>query len=588
MEATSGSSASPVLNSNDAAFTQEEDTKAEEIPAVQSSISISNSCEASTSMAKSRKIVRRKKKSSIDVSAPAGSCAAASCSLSSLPSQQRGGLRLTAKRRTPRVSICSKRRGENDFDVLALPLGMSIAAVVAQVLDGEHVAKEKIPLDHLSTICASAVRESLANAFGNRFDCFVRNFEKSFGSTLRTLRVINEASLYEGRGFFRESSAESCSSEVVPPKSLYTQGPGSKAEAVASTIEACGPSNAVEEIQENLRLVSINQEIALHEQMHQLATSSSRLDSGCNNTMLSTFEKSVKEQARSNDLKTFEIGLIMKRLQLKESQVALHFNSNCLERFKLSMAISKASFKAEKFKNQLEDARHTELIKKCIDSLVAGLLIMSASLLYGAYVYSYKRIIEATGPCSSSPKGATSWWIPKQVASFNSLLDMLNMVRCQVSIFSRMLFGILMIVAIAYLLFQRSATSNQIMPVTFILLLLGGGCGIVGKLCIDTLGGNGFHWFIYWEALCLLHFFANMCTSLLFSILYGPVSVAQGTGSRAMLPYWLRRLVFYVIILLFLPLFGGLMPFASLTDWKDHFLLLIREKLVASAMENGS
>ncbi|XP_043721503.1 protein CPR-5 isoform X2 [Telopea speciosissima] len=531
MEATSGSSASPVLNSNDAAFTQEEDTKAEEIPAVQSSISISNSCEASTSMAKSRKIVRRKKKSSIDVSAPAGSCAAASCSLSSLPSQQRGGLRLTAKRRTPRVSICSKRRGENDFDVLALPLGMSIAAVVAQVLDGEHVAKEKIPLDHLSTICASAVRESLANAFGNRFDCFVRNFEKSFGSTLRTLRVINEASLYEGRGFFRESSAESCSSEVVPPKSLYTQGPGSKAEAVASTIEACGPSNAVEEIQENLRLVSINQEIALHEQMHQLATSSSRLDSGCNNTMLSTFEKSVKEQARSNDLKTFEIGLIMKRLQLKESQVALHFNSNCLERFKLSMAISKASFKAEKFKNQLEDARHTELIKKCIDSLVAGLLIMSASLLYGAYVYSYKRIIEATGPCSSSPK---------------------------------------------------------IMPVTFILLLLGGGCGIVGKLCIDTLGGNGFHWFIYWEALCLLHFFANMCTSLLFSILYGPVSVAQGTGSRAMLPYWLRRLVFYVIILLFLPLFGGLMPFASLTDWKDHFLLLIREKLVASAMENGS
>ncbi|XP_042519090.1 protein CPR-5-like isoform X1 [Macadamia integrifolia] len=584
MEAALCSSASPPLESNDAGFIREEDTEAKEISTVQSSVNHlnSNSCESSSSIANSRKIVRRKKKNTRDVFAPAAS------SWSSLHSQQRG-LRLTAKRRGPRVSICSNRRGKSDFDALALPLGMSIAAVVAQVLEGERVAKEKIPLDHLSMICASAMRESLANDFGNRFDCFVRSFEESLGSTLRTLRVINEASVYEERGLIRESSAESCSSEMVPPKSLYKQGPGSHSEPLGSIIEACGPSNAVEEIQENLGLDSINQELALLEPMHQLAASSlSRLDSGYNNTMLSPFEKSLWEQTRSNDLETLHVFQNMKRLQLKESKVALQSDSNSLERRKLSLRISKASFNAEEFKTQLEDARHTELLKRCIDSLVAGLLIMSALLLYGTYVHSYKRIIEATGSCSSSPKGATSWWIPKQVTFFTSLLDMLNMARCQVAVFSRMLFGVLMIMTIAYLLFQRSSTSNQVMPVTFILLLLGVGCGIVGKLCIDTLGGNGYHWLLYWEALCLIHFFANMCTKVLFYILHGPVPVAQGTVARALLPYWLRQLVFYVIIILFLPLFGGLMPFASFTDWKNHFLVLIKDNLVASAMENGN
>ncbi|XP_042519098.1 protein CPR-5-like isoform X2 [Macadamia integrifolia] len=527
MEAALCSSASPPLESNDAGFIREEDTEAKEISTVQSSVNHlnSNSCESSSSIANSRKIVRRKKKNTRDVFAPAAS------SWSSLHSQQRG-LRLTAKRRGPRVSICSNRRGKSDFDALALPLGMSIAAVVAQVLEGERVAKEKIPLDHLSMICASAMRESLANDFGNRFDCFVRSFEESLGSTLRTLRVINEASVYEERGLIRESSAESCSSEMVPPKSLYKQGPGSHSEPLGSIIEACGPSNAVEEIQENLGLDSINQELALLEPMHQLAASSlSRLDSGYNNTMLSPFEKSLWEQTRSNDLETLHVFQNMKRLQLKESKVALQSDSNSLERRKLSLRISKASFNAEEFKTQLEDARHTELLKRCIDSLVAGLLIMSALLLYGTYVHSYKRIIEATGSCSSSPK---------------------------------------------------------VMPVTFILLLLGVGCGIVGKLCIDTLGGNGYHWLLYWEALCLIHFFANMCTKVLFYILHGPVPVAQGTVARALLPYWLRQLVFYVIIILFLPLFGGLMPFASFTDWKNHFLVLIKDNLVASAMENGN
>lgn len=117
------------------------------------------------------------------------------------------------------------------------------------------------------------------------------------------------------------------------------------------------------------------------------------------------------------------------------------------------------------------------------------------------------------------------------------------------------------------------------MPITFILLLLGLACGLAGKFCIDTLGGSGYHWLFYWEILCLLHFFSNVWTSALFFILHGPVNVSQGMKISTMFPYWIRRLLFYCIILLCLPLLSGLMPFASPGTWKDHFKLLIHDLL---------
>lgn len=157
----------------------------------------------------------------------------------------------------------------------------------------------------------------------------------------------------------------------------------------------------------------------------------------------------------------------------------------------------------------------------------------------------------------------------------------LHILKCQVQVVSRMLFGILMIIAIAYLLLQRSATSRQTMPITFILLLLALTCGFAGKLCIDTLGGSGYLWLIYWETLCLVHFFCNVCTSTLFFILYGPVNVSQGTKCDTMLPYWIRRCTFYGVLLVFLPLFCGLLPFASFGEWNDHFWLLLADSLSA-------
>ncbi|XP_044469975.1 protein CPR-5 isoform X2 [Mangifera indica] len=432
--------------------------------------------------------------------------------------------------------------------------------------------RSKFPL----SICTSAVRESLTNVFGDNFDFFARNFEKSFGTTLRTLRLINESSSnnegyhlkyhhvsnsdvpFNEVGWSSNSKLHDCHSETDLP-------------TIATEDILTSPEVELEQMSASF----ISRELVLHDKNNQLAcASSSMLDSAINKSMLSTMEKSVMAQVRSNDLKEIELGLAIKKLKLKEDQLALNYDSNHLERSKLAMGISKASFKAEKFKNQLEDTRHGELLKKCIDCLVAGIVLMLASLSYAAYVFSYKKISEATAACLPLQKESKSWWMPNRVSSFSSGL---HTIKCQVQVMSRLIFGFLMILVITYLLLQRSATSRQTMPITFILLLLGAACGFAGKLCVETLGGSGYYWLICWEILCSLHFFANVCTSLLFLILHGPVDISQGMKGKTVFPYWARRSIFYSTLLLFLPLVCGLVPFATLHEWKDHFLVLIQD-----------
>ncbi|KAI7979765.1 Protein CPR-5 [Camellia lanceoleosa] len=518
---------------------------------------------------KTKKNQKKKKKLYMDGSEATSSSTSSVCSTSH--SIQRG-VRVATKQRNPRVLIASARQKECDVEALALPLGMSIAAVVAQVLERKYATRETMAVDHLSKICSLAVRESLANVFGdNKFELFVRNFEKSFRSTLMTLRLINESSQYTGE-HPRYSNKENDYLDVIPPMSLNKEHGFS----CSSSIKACHSEEAeehfgtLEEREQNMQIDSKTQELVLHggginRQLSCVSSFTNR--SVINQSVFSTLEKSVIEQTRSNDLKAFEIGLITKKLQLKEKQLSLNSDLNFLERCKLSMGISKASFKAEKFKNELEETRHAALLKTCIDCLVAGLLIMLASVAYGAYVYSHNRLTEATASCTPSERSKSWWGVPNPMASVNSGLRIL---WCQVQVVSRMLFGMLMILAIVYLLLQRSAMSTQTMPITFILLLVFA-CGFAGKLCIDTMGGSGYHWLLYWEVLCFLHLFSNVWTSALFLILHGPITVCQGPNSSTIVPYWIRRFLFYATMLLFLPLLCGLVPFASPVEWKDHF-----------------
>ncbi|WCJ31786.1 Protein CPR-5 [Euphorbia peplus] len=482
--------------------------------------------------------------------------------------------RLPYKRRNTRVFIAPVRRGprlgDTDVEAAALPLGMSFAAIVAQVLGRKRAADEKVSVDQLSKVCSSAVRESLANVFGNKFDFFAKNFEKSFESTLRTLTLINEASLKEEANCVSRLNAEDSVPEIDAKSAGYAGSSNiedchSETETKLVSVMVRNEKHMDEEVEDSSP--HWNRELAMYGQMSPPQSCSSSYLLSPAAKQLSNIEKSVVEQTRSNDLKMVEIDLTMRKLKLKEAQLALAFDSNHLGRSKLAMGVSKASFRAEKFKNELEETRYGELLRKCIDCLVAGLFIMSASILYGAYVFSYQRITEATTSCSPLEE-SKSWWIPNTVSTFNSGW---HTVKCHIQVASRMLFGILIILAVAYLLLQRTSSSRQTMPITFILLLLGGACGFAGKFCVDTLGGSGLLWLLYWETFLFLHFLSNVCTSMLYLFLHGPLITSQGIKSYVVCPYWLRRSVFYASILLFIPLCCGLLPFAGPGVWKDHF-----------------
>ncbi|XP_021736627.1 protein CPR-5-like isoform X1 [Chenopodium quinoa] len=502
-------------------------------------------------------------------------------SASSSSSIQRG-IRIPNKRKNPRFSV---RRSATDVEAIAFPLGMSIAAVLAQILEKKDLTNENVAVDHLAMICTSAVRESLTNVFGDKFDAFARNFEKSFGSTLSTLRLIKNSSVDVREDQVRNDVGD-CISGETQSISVNNGDRSAKRFDIADgctipvnhSTGAQGRMKTVEEEEDIQSADSRNQDLPLQGHISSQIVISNMRNHLSNHSVLSTVEKSVIEQTRANDLKSVEIGLIMRKLQLKETQLALNSDLNSLERCKLSLGISRTSFKAEKFKNQLEETRHSELLKTCVDFLVADLLIMSGCLGYGVYAFSYDNLRQLSRSCSAY-EVSKSWWIPKPMASFNSGLQTL---KCEVQVYSRMLFGLLMILAIAYVLIQRSEISRQAMPITFLILLLGVGCGFAGKLCVDTLGGDGYQWLIYWEVLCLLHFFLNVFTPFFFYILNGPIQVSQERKSRVIFPFWMRRWLFYLILIL-IPVCCGFLPFASPRAWwEEHFSKLIRNYMLAA------
>nr|GEW79175.1 protein CPR-5 [Tanacetum cinerariifolium] len=64
---------------------------------------------------------------------------------------------------------------------------------------------------------------------------------------------------------------------------------------------------------------------------------------------------------------------------------------------------------------------------------------------------------------------------------------------------------------------------------------------------------------------------------MLFVILHGPVTVTGGSMGHVLFPYWLRQLAFYAIVLVYLPLVCGLMPFVGPGEWLEHFSGPVKE-----------
>lgn len=502
-------------------------------------------------------LTKRKLKAKKKESDEASSSSCSSSSASNLNSTRRVS-RVAHRLRSPPVRLGFTRRsvGERQAEALALPLGMSFAAFANLVLQRKSADGQNVYVDDLAGISASAVKESLANVYGDKLGSFATNFEKSFNSTLKILKLINES---------------------TSPHQLDNTNNVASCDLDRSTIDGCSDSelsaketssttSAYEAIQGGTRTTTTSSmnEIVLHEETRQLSTVS-RTSSAM---PLTTFEKALEEQARANDLKSMEIGLTMRKLRLKETELALSYESNNLGRSKLEMNVSKAAFRAEKFKTEQEDSKKADMVHKIMDWLVLSVFTMLASMLYGAYVFSHQRITEAASICEPSEEKTSSWWVPKQVSSINAEF---NILLCRLRVWVQSFFGVLMILVITYFIIQRSSgTAKQTMPVTFIVIFLGVVCGLPGKFCVDTLGGDGKLWLLLWETLCVLQFVANVFTLAFYRLMYGPVTT-QGGRCDAMVPYWARRSVFFALVVLALPVMNGLLPFATYGEWREHW-----------------
>uniref|UniRef100_J3LHH3 CPR5-1 n=2 Tax=Oryza brachyantha TaxID=4533 RepID=J3LHH3_ORYBR len=493
----------------------------------------------------------------------AGESSSASVSSCGSVSRLQKGVRLRRRGRRRLVVVApggDGRGAAGGAQDLALPLGMSFAAVLAQVLSRSNCSGRSLQPDFLSKMCTSAVKESLTNIYGDRFDNFMKLFEKSFGSTLRTLQLINETPVYD---------------EQDKPRCSHQDGTS----VAEIKISGADSQRLVHDIQQSESLNSMDDnQIILHADANQqlVQLPCKKASPEFDRHILNAFERSLNEQARSNELKELEIGLNMRKLQLKQSQIALSSYSHMLEKIKISMGFQKASFREEKFRMQMEDIRHAELLKRLIDMLLAAVVFMSICFGYGTYIYSYQRIKAVTAACAAASREPKSWWMPNSVSAFNSGLLFF---RCHFIAATRISFGMLMILLIAWLIFQRSAMTGPNMPITFNVMLLGVLCGFVGRFCVDTLGGDGNVWLFFWEVLCFVHLFGNSQPSLLHRMLYGPVTVTDRTKAVG-LPYWVRRYTFYAILSIILPCLAGLLPFASLSDWNGHVVEYMMSKFI--------
>ncbi|XP_010484292.1 PREDICTED: protein CPR-5 [Camelina sativa] len=501
-----------------------------------------------------RKLKGKKKEMNNDAAS------SSSCSISSTSNSNstRRVSRVAHRLRNPTVRLGMSRRsvGERQAEALAFPLGMSFAALANLVLQRKNAAGQNVFVDDLAMISARAATETVASVYGYKLGSFATTFEKSFNHTLRILKVTNES-----------ANPRQLNNDDVGRCNLDCSIIDEYSDTELSAKETSSSTSAYEVIQGSAIATTSMNELVLHEASRQLSClppSSSEMPY----TAMLRFI--AEKQQEANDLQREAISLKMIGLTYKEVGLGLKHESNNLQKSQLEMDVSKAAFKKEKFKTELEETRKAEMVRRVMDWLGVSVFSMSVSMLTGAYNFSLKRIEDATAACEPSEETSSTWWVPKHVSTLNSEF---NTMICRIRVWVQFVFGLIMLLVLAYFIMQRSSGRTQAMPISFIVIVLGIFCGLPVKVCVDTLGGDGKLWLMFWEVFCLFHLFANVFTLTLYGLMYGPIiNVTQVTKSsrfKTLFPYGARRSVLYVVFIFVLPAITGLLPFATFGEWRD-------------------
>ncbi|KAG6553832.1 hypothetical protein Mapa_004749 [Marchantia paleacea] len=288
-------------------------------------------------------------------------------------------------------------------------------------------------------------------------------------------------------------------------------------------------------------------------------------------------ERSVAAQEHHNRLLTWELHHKLKGLAIKEEHLYLHSESNSLMKENVDLSRTKAEFR----ENELQDRKLTlayyDFNRTCADELVAGLCVMLVVLSFSFWKFSYDRLTTVVTVCQPPVREThqggwmgTNW----MYNSLNLFTYQIQAFMCEAAKLSRMVFGIVVIAMVTSALLRRSVTSSsQAMPATVIVIVLGGICGFAGKISIDSLGGSGIHWLVLWECLCFMHALATCFTSLLYHFLNGAPgrNYFEKASLASRISSGVTVIAFHSVLVFFLPVMAGLLPFASPEDIMQIF-----------------
>lgn len=98
-------------------------------------------------------------------------------------------------------------------------------------------------------------------------------------------------------------------------------------------------------------------------------------------------------------LRKMELAYKFRDLSLKEASLHLSSESNSLMRENVDLSRDKVEFREAEFLDRRLTAAHTLLATRCADEMVAGLCVMLCALFFGAWKYSYHRLVDAVSLC---------------------------------------------------------------------------------------------------------------------------------------------------------------------------------------------
>lgn len=102
---------------------------------------------------------------------------------------------------------------------------------------------------------------------------------------------------------------------------------------------------------------------------------------------------------QQNYLKSLELSYKLRGLSMKEENLHLTSEQNTLMRENVDLSRNKAEFKEAEFHDRKLVLAYTDFTRRCADELVAGLCVMLCALFFGAYNYSYSRLVDVVSTC---------------------------------------------------------------------------------------------------------------------------------------------------------------------------------------------